>query len=273
MRPWAAMFSLDYGVTLSGDPASWRGFGVDDLYGDSMAGMYMPPHVIQTAAITAALGLPADFSASATLPYIYTQHLGVSEMPGDVDANSFADADVTGRWVHAGDAGKAFVALTAGVSFPTGEVIQDSPVRAGRGAFGVNASVSTGLKLHPKAGVAVQLSGSSGLGPDATGYFVAQSASLVAGAWWTPRENGKLSLAIFGMERWAGNDRQDLLVYKNTGYLTTDLAIATSYSFWEHALRSASFSLRLQAPLYQQVGDPMYAENLAVNLGVSVVAF
>lgn len=273
MRPGAGMLTLDYGASLSGDTQAWRGFFVDDLYGDSMAGMYMAPHAVQTGSLNASVGLPAQFSLSATLPYTYTQHVGISEMPGDVDSHSFADADLNGRWVKSLNRGKAFYGFTAGFSLPTGEVVPDSPVRGGRGVVGGNVSASAGAKLHPKAGVAVQIGGSAGFGPDPTGYTVAPSASLVLGAWWTPRENGRLGLALFAMERWSGNDQQDALIFKNTGFLTTDLAAAASYSFWEQGLRSASLSVRAQVPVYQQVGDPMYAENFGANVGMSVVAF
>ena len=273
LRTWAGLFTLDYGASLSGETSMWQGFAVNDLYGDSMAGMYMPPHLVQTASLNAALGLPANFSVSATIPYIYTHHLHESEMPGDVDSNSLADVDLTGKWVHKGKGGKGFIGLSAGLSFPTGEVVPDSPVRSGRGVLGGSGSVSAGTKLHPKAGIAAQLSGSAGFGPDESGYTVAPAASLVAGAWWTPKENGRLSLAAFGIEKWAGNDQKDALIYKNTGYLNTDIAVAATYSFWESGLRSASLSARVQAPVYQQVGDPMYAENLAGNVGFSVVAF
>ncbi len=273
MRTWAGMFTLDYGASLSGDTGSWRGFAVEDRYGDSMAGMYMPPHLVQTGSLTATLGLPGQFSASASLPYMDTRHLGESEMPGDVDSNSLADADLTVKWVHPGKQKKAFYGFSAGLTVPTGEVVPDSPVRSGRGVFGANVSASAGVKLHPKAGLAAQISGSSGFGPDPSGYTVAPSASLVAGAWWTPRENGRLGFAAFVMERWSGNDQEDALVYKNSGYLTTDVAIAMNYSFWEKALRSASITVRAQAPVFQIVGDPMYAENFGGSVGVSVVAF
>ena len=97
--------------------------------------------------------------------------------------------------------------------------------------------------------------------------------SLVAGVKLSPRENGKLEIAVLGIERWSGKDRQDALIYKNSGYLVTDLALAMSYTFWASTVRSAGFSVRLQAPLVQTIVDPMYAENFGASAGLNWVAF
>ena len=121
--------------------------------------------------------------------------------------------------------------------------------------------------------LAGQISGATGFGPDTTGYVVAPSASVVGGVGWTPRENGRASLALFVLERWMGHDRKDALVYKNSGSLITDLALAGSYTVWEKKLRSASVTLRAQAPVFQVVGVPMYAENFGGSASVSVTAF
>lgn len=272
-RAWAGVFSFEYGMNLEADPDTWHGFAMVDQYGDSMAGMYMPPMLVQTAALTATLGLPAHFSVSTTLPYMYKNNLGESEMPGDTDLASFNDVDVTGRWGNSSTDMKRFYGLSAGVTLPTGTVIPNSPVRSGRGGLGLNLALSGGVKVHPKVRLAGQVSTTNGFGPDDTGYVVAPSASFVGGAGWSPRENGKLSLALFGMERWMGKDRQDLLVYKNSGHLVTDIAAAASYTFWAKDVRSAGLSLRGQVPVYQIVGDPMYAENFGLSAGLSFTAF
>jgi hypothetical protein len=273
-RAWAGVFVLDYGAKLEADPDAWRGFGFVDRHGDSMAGMYMPPMLVHTASLGATLGLPANFSVSTTLPYMYKDLLGESEMPGDTDLSSLNDVDVTGHWARASKArSKAFVALSAGPTFPTGTVVPNSPVRSGLGVVGAAGSVSSGARVSPRWSVAGKVSGATGFGPDATGYTVAPNASLVVGAQWSPRENGRLSLAALGMERWSGQDREDALVYENSGYLVTDLALAGTYTFWMEGVRSATFNLRLQAPLYQVVGDPMYAENFGASTGVAFVAF
>lgn len=272
-RAGAVVVSADYGMAMEGDPDLWRGFKVIDRYGDSMAGMFMPPMFVQTASLTAAVGLPKRFSLSATLPYMYKDNLGESEMPGDTDLASFNDVDVTARWGHNTRDMGTFYGFGLGVTLPTGTVIENSSVRSGRGVFGATASANAGHKLSPHVGIAAQLSGSTGFGADKTGYTVAPAASLVAGARWSPRENGKLNLALFAIERWTGQDRQDALVYKNSGSLGTDLAIASAYVFWEKDVRSASFSVRAQAPVFQVVGDPMYAQNFGASAGLSVTAF
>lgn len=273
LRPWAGVFGLDYGARLDADPDLWRGFAVKDLYGDSMAGMYMPPMLVHTASLSATLGLPAHFSVSATLPYMYKDLLGASEMPGDTDLSSLNDVDLTVHWAVETKDKKTFLAASAGPTFPTGTVVPNSPVRSGRGVVGAGGSLSAGTKLSPKVAIAAQLGGSTGFGPDAGGYTVAPTANLVAGVQWTPRENGRLSLAVLGIERWSGTDQQDALVYKNSGYLITDVAAVASYTFWEDKLRSAGFTVRAQAPVYQVVGDPMYAENFGGSLGLTVTAF
>lgn len=273
IRPWAGVFAFDYGIKLEGDPALWEGFSVVDLHGDSMAGMYMPPMLVQTASVSATLGLPAQFSVSTTLPYMYKDNLGESEMIGDTDLASFNDVDLTLNWAHESKDKTAWFGAAAGPTFPTGTVIENSPVRSGRGTFGANLVVKGGGKLKPKVAVAAQATGSFGFGADAGGYVVAPSASLVAGVKFSTRENGKLDIAVLGIERWSGKDRQDALVYKNSGYLVTDLAVAMSYTFWASKLRSAGFSVRAQAPLVQTVGDPMYAENFGASAGLNVVAF
>lgn len=274
LRPWAGVFALDYGAKLEADPDSWRGFAIVDRGGDSMAGMYMPPMLVHTASLGATLGLPSHFSVSTTLPYMYKDLLGESEMPGDTDLSSLNDVDLTGHWAWASTArSKAFVALSAGPTFPTGTVVPNSPVRSGLGVLGATASASTGAKASPHVALAAQVSGAGGFGPDTTGYTVAPTASFVGGVQWSPRENGKLSLAALGMERWSGHDREDALVYEDSGYLVTDLALAATYTFWAEGVRSATFSVRAQAPVYQVVGDPMYAENFGASTGVSFVAF
>lgn len=272
-RSGEVVATLDYGLGLSGATDGWRGFSVTDRLGDSMAGMYMPPHLVQTASITAAVGLPEGFAVSTTVPYIVVHHLQPSEMPGDVDSSSLADLDVTASWGVASKDERRFAGATAGLTFPTGEVVPDSPVRSGRGTFGVGGGIHGGLKVHPKAAVLAAVTGSTGFGTDTTGYVVAPSANGLVGGRWSPRENGRFSLASFGMLRWQGKDRQDALTYENTGFLTLDLALGAGFTFWEKGLRSAALSTRVQAPLWQVVGDPMYAENFGATLGISVVAW
>jgi hypothetical protein len=271
-RAGEGIVALDYGLNLEADPSLWQGFSVVDRYGDSMAQMYMPPMLVHTGSLTATLGLPRHFSVSTTVPYMYKNNLGESEMPGDTDLDSFNDVDLTLKWGHVDEKMTTFYGASAGLTFPTGTVIPESPVRSGRGVFGMNVGLNAGTKVSPRLALAAQVSRSDGFGADDTGYVVAPNASVVAGGRWSPRENGRLNFALFALERWAGHDRQDALVYKNSGYLITDLSVASTYTFWEKALRSASFTVRVQAPVFQIVGDPMYAENFGGSVGVSVVA-
>ena len=272
LRPGALIVGLDYGMNLEGDPALWRGFKVIDRYGDSMAGMYMPPMLVQMGTLTATVGLPQQFSISTSLPYMYKDNLGESEMPGDTDLSSFNDVDLTGRWGHLSHDTRTFYGFGLGVTFPTGTVIENSAVRSGRGVIGGTVSANVGRKLSPHVGVAAQATASIGTGADQTGYIVAPNASLVAGARWSPRENGRVDLAVFGIQRWTGQDRKDALVYKNSGSIATDLAAAFASTFWREDVRSAGVMLRGQMPLFQVVGDPMYAQNFGGAVSFSVTA-
>lgn len=272
-RTGEVVVGIDYSIALSGDTSSWEGLSVTDRFGDSMAGMYMPPHLVQTWSLTANVGLPRSFSVSATLPYIDTHHLDPSEMPGDVDSSALADADITGKWSHLAKDSRSFYGASLGLTLPTGEVVADSPVRSGRGVVGAVAGVQAGRKLTPKVALIGALSGSIGFGADPTGYRVGPGGSLVTGVRWSPRENGRVNLGAYGLLRGQGTDWQDALEYQNTGFVAADLALGFGWTFWEKKLRSAALNARVQAPLWQVVGDPMYVENVAGNLGVSVVAF
>lgn len=272
-RPGEVTLGLDYGMSLSGDGEGWQGLSVTDLHGDSMAGMFMPPHVVQTLSLTAGVGLPRGFSASATLPTMLIDHLGVSEMPGDVDSRALADADLTGRWSRTDQQKKRFYGASLGLTLPTGKVVTDSPVRSGRGTLGASAGIQGGLKLSPKTALVGSLSGSTGFGADAGGYRLGPSAAAIAGVRGSLRENGRLSLGGYGLLRWQDKDRKEALVYENTGFLTADLALGLGWTVWENKLRSAALSARVQAPVWQVVGDPMYAENVSATLAVNAVVF
>jgi hypothetical protein len=272
-RPGEVAVSMEYGAALAGDGELWQGFYTHDRGGDSMAGMFMPPHVIQTASLNAAVGLPEGFALASTLPYVVTSHIGESEMPGDFDSAAFGDVDLTGRYGWKSAKGKTFLGGSVGVTFPTGEVVADSPVRTGRGAFGATASLGFGRKLSPKLAAVGALSGGAGFGPDATGYTLGPTANLTVGVRYSFRENGKLSVSSFGILRYAGEDRLDRLVYSHTGFLAADLAVAMGYTFWEKELRSAALSAKVVAPLWQDAGDPMYIQNGSGSIGVSAVVF
>lgn len=272
-RPWEGVISAEYNLALSSDPEAWNGFYVKDLHGDSMAGMYMPPHRIQTASLTPSLGLPRQLAVSVTLPWLDVHHLAPSEMAGDVDERSIGDVDAQLRWNHVARDQSWFAGVSGGPTFPTGEVVEYTPTRAGRGAFGLTGMAQAGRKLAPRVGLATSLAGTTGLGADSTGYTVAPNASATAGARFSPRENGRFNVAAFTLLRWQGRDRQDALTYQNTGYVSHDLSLGVSWNAWARGLRSATLTGRAVVPLWQVVGDPMYAENFALGAGLSVVAF
>ncbi len=272
-RPWELGIGLDYGASISGDDAAWRGLSVTDRYGDSMAGMYMPPHVIQTAAISANVGLPEGFSAGTTLPYMSVLHVAPSEMPGDVDNHSFADMNVVGRWGKLTENRKTFFMATAGVTLPTGTVVADTPVRAGKGAVGGLVGVQTSHKISPYTALAAAINATPTLFTPADRYRVGSGGSLALGTRWSPRENGRVNISLFGVLQVQDTDQKDALVYKNTGYTSADLAVGFSWNIWAKELRSLTLTARAQAPVWQIVGDPMYAENFTGGLGAYVVAF
>jgi len=272
-RAWEGAVALDYGLSLSGDGDAWRGFSVTDRHGDSMAGMFMPPHLVQTASLGMTLGLPAGFSASATLPWMDVHHIGHSEMPGDVDSRSLADTSLLLGWGHLFEDGKTFVGGSVGATLPTGKVVPDTPVRAGKGAVGALVGVVVTRKAGPKVGLALSMAASPTLFTPPDGYRVGSGGNVALGARWSPRENGRVNFSLFGIGQHLGTDREEFLVYKNTGYLSADLALGANWNFWAKELRSATLSVRGQLPLWQVVGDPMYAENFAVGGGVSAVIF
>ncbi len=271
-RPGEFIVGVDYGVGLSGDTEAWRGLSVTDRYGDSMAGMYMPPHVVQSGTARTSVGLPKGFALSATVPYILTQHVHPSGMPGDVDSQAFGDVGTTGSWSRVTKDMATSYGGSLGLTIPTGLVVADSPVRSGRGTFGTTVGLVAGHKLTPKVAVAGSVNGGGGFGADMSGYRVGPGATGAAGIRWSPRENGRVGLAAYGALVWQGRDRQDALVYKNTGFFSTDVAAGVGWMLWQQELRSLSLSARLQAPVWQVIGDPMYAENVSGALGISVVA-
>lgn len=87
------------------------------------------------------MGLLAQLSLSTTLPYMVKDNLGESDMLGDTDLASFNDVDLTLNWAHESKDKRAWFGAAAGPTFPTGTVIENSPVRSGRGTFGANLVV------------------------------------------------------------------------------------------------------------------------------------
>ena len=270
-RPGEVALSLDYGLSLSGDPDLFRGFHLRDRLGDSMAGMYMPPDLVQTWTAGATVGLPWSLQVSAELPWLSVNKLGESEMPGDVDTHSLGDLSAQLRWGHV-PAHAWFVGVSIGPTFPTGVPRTGSIVRTGRGTMGITGQLQAAWLFDPRASLAASLSGADGFGRDENGYRLGANAQGALGVRFTPRENGRMGTSAYTMLRWQGRDAEDALVYENTGYLTHDLCLGLSWRLWERGMRSATVSTRGILPLWQIVGDPMYAQNFAVQLNLAVVA-
>lgn len=272
-RVGEVMVSLDTTSGYSGATSFWSGFSVTDLYGDSMAGMKMSPHFVQSAKLEASVGLPKGFAVSTGVPYVAMFHTEVNEMPGDVDNHGVGDVSVMGRWGRKIGMSKWYLGLSGGVTLPTGEVVNDSPVRRGKGALGWVAGAQTVYRLNPFVALAASAGGSSTALPTPDNYYVGAMANGSLGARWTPKENGPVVLSASVLEEWQDADRKDALVYKNSGYLSTSLVLGVSWNAWAKELRSVTVQARVQAPLVQQVGDPMYQTNLSGTLGVSAVVF
>ena len=274
VRPWEGTTTLDYTVAQSGQEGSWQGFvPAKDRNENSMADMFMPGHLVQTVSLEAALGLPAGFSFSATLPWMSVTHLGVSEMPGDVDSASLADASAQLRWGRATEDRKTFYGVGLGVTLPTGLVVVDTPVRAGKGAVGGLVSLQVFRKLSPHFGGSLSAGASPTLFTPPDGYRVGSSANAVAGLRFSPRENGRLIFNGMALLRYQGKDTIEEYVYEHTGLVVLDAILGASFNVWAKELRSCTVSLRGEAPLWQVVGDPWLVENFSVTAAVNVVAF
>ncbi|MES2642463.1 MAG: hypothetical protein V4850_23470 [Myxococcota bacterium] len=272
VRPWEGTFTVEYAVNQSGGEG-WSGFSTVDRGGNSMAAMAMPGHLVQTPSLTAALGLPASFSVEATLPWMDIRHLYPSEMPGDVDSSSLADTTVLVRWGRPSKDKRTFFGVGAGVSLPTGKVVVDTPVRAGKGAVGGIVNVQVLRKVSPLVGVGLSAGASPTIFEPVDRYRVGSSASVAAGVRFTPRENGRWMFSGYLIGQFRDKDREEALVYEHTGVLSAGVSLGASWNVWAKDLRSVTLLARGEVPLWQIVGDPWLAENWGATAGVNVVAF
>lgn len=270
-RGGEVMVSFDASSAYSGDPDAWGGFQVVDLHGDSMAGMKMSPDFVEMLKLEASVGLPAGFSVAVAQPYVIKRLTGESEMPGDVDTDAFGDTSITGRFGKKVGKSPWYLGVSGGVTLPTGKVIPHSMVRVGKGALGWTAGAQAVYRLSPFVALAAGAGGASTALPTPDNYYVGALANGSLGARWTPVENGPVVLSFSAIEEWQDKDREDALVYENSGYLTTSLAVGASWNVWMAKMRSVTLNARLQSPIYQIVGDPMYQTNLSGSVGVSAV--
>lgn len=262
--------ALDYLASLTGDPDAWRGFAVVDPNGDSMAGMYMPPDLAQTWSLAGTVGLPADFSANLTVPFLWINHLGESEMAGDVDMAFLGDVTASARWGRMFGP-NSFLGASIGVSAPTGKVVPSVPTRTGKGAVAAMVSAQFAQKLSPHLALAAAVNTTPTPFAGSDGYQVGTWASTSAGLRWNIDQDARWSVSGFGVLSAQAHDRKDELVYRHTGYTSVDAALAGRSVVWRQGARSIALDLRGEIPLYQVVGDPMYAANLSAGLGISMV--
>lgn len=270
VRPGEVGLALEYTLGLSGDPDAWRGFSVEDRHGDSMAGMFMPPDLVHTLQADARVGLPWGLAIQVGVPYVVVDKLGVSDMPGDVDTRSFGDASPQLRWARM-PLEKLFLGFAVAATLPTGEVTHGSMVRTGRGAVGAGGHAQAVWLAGPRLGVATSFGGMAGLGPDEGGYWLGPDLQGAAGVRFSPRENGPVGFQAFTILRWQGRDVEEALVYENSGYLAHELSLGATATVWSKDVRSIAVSLRGGVPLWQVVGDPMYAENFMLTASVTGV--
>lgn len=270
-RVGEVMVAFEAQSSYTGDPDLWGGFSVTDLHGDSMAGMKMSPHFVEAFRLDASVGLPAGFSLAVAQPYIVMFHTEENEMPGDVDTNAFGDTAVTARWGRKLGKSPWYFGASAGVTLPTGKVVVNTPVRTGKGALGWLVGVQGVYRVSPFVALAASAGGSSTALPTPDNYYVGAMANGSIGARWTPAENGPVVLSATFIEEWQDTDRKDALVYTNSGYLSTSVALGASWNVWAAKMRSITLNARVQTPLVQVVGDPMYQANVSGSVGISAI--
>ena len=268
-RPGAVTAGLSYSALQTGGEG-WNGFYALDREGDSMPNMAMPGHRVQGARADLSVGLPAGFSAMASLPWSYSHPLYPSDMIGDVDQGFLGDTAVAGLWSLR--AGSRFLAAGAGLTLPTGKVVDGYGVRGGRGAVGLTGTAQLALELSPFLTLGATASGSYGPTESPIDQFrVASSLSSMAGARWSPREQGRLTLDGWLGHTLIGCDQRSGVVLEETGLSALDAGLGPNYRFWSSKSRSATWLLRATVPIVQVAGDPWLEQNWSLTTGVSAM--
>lgn len=269
-RPGGLAFNVEYGAGQTGGEG-WEGFAVTERGGNSMEGMAMPGHFVQTARFNAILGVGSGTAVYASLPYIDTHPLGPSGMTGDVDAAFVGDLGMGLRWGRTHS--DVFTGLGGGFTLPTGRVMPDGGVRGGRGAVAVTGRGEVLDKVTPNVelGGAISATGSLYPGPE-DGYVVGPAGSAAGGVRLWPREQGRTRFDEFLVLLQQGNDRRGSTILYETGATTLAFQSAFWWKFWADENRSASVIVRGTAPIAQVIGDPWLAQNWAFSAGVGLVA-
>lgn len=265
----AVVVGLDYTLGQTGGE-TWEGVvAAKDLQGDSMGGMAMPGHLAQAGRLTASIGAPAGFSATAVVPYIHSAPLYPSEMPGDVPRSFAGDASIGARWGVRREGTFAGVGLTA--TLPTGQVIRGVGVRGGRGALGGVVDASALQMVGPVLGIAGRASWAQGFyASPIDDYLVAPQLDLALGARAWTREQGRLSLTGLVAFLHKGHDRAADFELDQTGLDVLSTGAGADWRVWADKRRSLLLSLRGQAPVWQVVGDRWLAENFTLSTGAAL---
>jgi hypothetical protein len=267
--PGAVTVGLSYDANQTGGDG-WNGLYALDRDGNSMSTMAMPGHLVQGARADLSVGLPAGFSTAASLAWSYSHPLYPSDMKGDVDQGFLGDAALSGLWSLRGES--RFVAVGAGVTLPTGKVVDGYGVRGGRGAVGLTGTAQLALEVSPFLTLGATTSGSYGPVESAIDQFrVAPSLTSMAGARWSPREQGKLTLDGWLGHTLVGRDQRSGVVLEETGLSALELGVGPNFRFWSKKSRTATWLLRATAPIAQVAGDPWLEKNWTLTTGVSAL--
>jgi hypothetical protein len=274
IRPGAVTVGVEYNVRQTGGKTAWEGIvPAKDRNGDSMAGMAMPGHLTQVGTLDATFGLPRGFSLRVAAPYASIGHLFPSEMPGDYDTRGFGDVIVAQRWAWRSDDELTFVGVSLGATLPTGKTTEDTIMRTGKGSLGGTSSVTAMRRVSPLVALAGSLAYNPSFFTPSDGYRVGSNGNAAAGTRFTFRENGRLMLQAFGVLIHQRPDLWNDFRYKETGVTALDVSVGSSFTFWEKKLRSAALLTRVEVPVAQVVGDPPFAENWSVAVGVNATVF
>jgi hypothetical protein len=265
----SVVVAVEYGARQTGGE-DWDGFALVERGGNSMEGMAMPGHLVQTARANAIVGIGRGGALYAAVPWIDTHPLYPSDMPGDVDGNFLGDVALGARWGRS--KGEVFSGFGGGLTLPTGKVLPG--VRGGRGALGVTGQAEILDAITPHAEIGGALTAAASLYPaPLDGYLVGLGGSASAGVRLWPREAGRTRFDEFLVLQQQSNDRLASLILYETGSTAIAWQSAFWWKFWSDRDRSASVTVRGQVPIAQIVGDPWLSQNWSLSLGLSVVAF
>jgi hypothetical protein len=264
----AVAVGVDYGVGQTGGEP-WEGVvPADDRLGNSMPDMAMPGHLAQSFRATGAVGAPKGFGASVAVPFVYSEPLYASDMPGDVPRAFLGDISLLGRWGHRHEG--TFVGAALGATLPTGKVVRGVGVRGGRGAVGTVVDLSALQMVSPVIGLAGRVGSTFGLYPSPIDtYWIAPQLDAILGARIWTHEQGKVSFTGLTSAVHRGHDRRGEDVLEETGSDVLSVGTGADWRAWSERDASMTLSARALVPVFQVVGDPWLAENWSVAIGTT----